>query len=108
MAASLFTYGLGDFTLVQYQEPVRHGFRSGRKSNGHLPLRAALKNLTVRFDLPGENERNPPVQGYGAAGRNPAYRAVAFDTYLDINRVNTSSPPETSMDEEILAYTNAN
>lgn len=86
LAASLFTYGLGDFTSFNTRSPsARIQIRQEIERTISL-FEPRLKNLTVRFDLPGENERTLRFRVTALLVVTPLTEPVAFDTYLDINR----------------------
>jgi type VI secretion system protein ImpF len=86
LGSSLFTYGLGDFTSLNTRSPsVRIQIRQEIERTISL-FEPRLKNLTVRFDLPGENERTLRFRVTALLVVTPLTEPVAFDTYLDINR----------------------
>lgn len=86
LEASLFTYGLRDFTSLNPRSPsVRIQIRQEIERTITL-FEPRLKNLTVRFDVPGESERNLRFRVTALLVVTPLSEPVAFDTYLDINR----------------------
>jgi type VI secretion system protein ImpF len=86
LCSSLFTYGLGDFTSHNPRSPsVRIQIRQEIERTISL-FEPRLKNLTVRFDLPGESERTLRFRITALLVVTPLTEPVAFDTYLDINR----------------------
>jgi type VI secretion system protein ImpF len=86
LSSSLFTYGLGDFTSLNPRSPsVRIQIRQEIERTISL-FEPRLKNLAVRFDLPGDNERTLRFRVTALLVVTPLTEPVAFDTYLDINR----------------------
>ncbi|NMC74920.1 MAG: type VI secretion system baseplate subunit TssE [Geobacteraceae bacterium] len=86
VGTSLFTYGLGDFTSFNTRSPsVRIHIRQEIERTISL-FEPRLKNLSVRFDVPGENERTLRFRVTALLVVTPLSEPVAFDTYLDINR----------------------
>ncbi len=86
LESSLFTYGLRDFTSLNPRSPsVRIRIRQEIERTISL-FEPRLKNLTVRFDVPGESERTLRFRVTALLVVTPLTEPVAFDTYLDINR----------------------
>lgn len=86
LGSSLFTYGLRDFISHNPRSPsVRIQIRQEIERTISL-FEPRLKNLTVRFDMPGDGERTIRFRITALLVVTPLTEPVAFDTYLDINR----------------------
>jgi type VI secretion system protein ImpF len=86
LCESLFTYGLRDFISHNPRSPsVRLQIRQEIERTISL-FEPRLKNLVIRFDTPGENERNLRFRITALLVVTPLTEPITFDTYLDINR----------------------
>jgi type VI secretion system protein ImpF len=86
LSESLFTYGLRDFISHNPRSPsVRLQIRQEIERTISL-FEPRLRNLVIRFDTSGENERNLRFRITALLVVTPLTEPITFDTYLDINR----------------------
>ncbi len=84
--SSLFSYGLPDFTSASPRSSsVKNQVRQNiERAIGQFEPR--LRNVTVRMDDSGENERNLRFKISALLVVEPVTERVTFDTLLDVNR----------------------
>ena len=90
--SSIFVYGMPDFTSANPKSPsVRHKLRRElEKAIAHFEPR--LRNVTVRVEEQGTDERNLRFKINALLFMDPAVEPVTFDTFFDVNRCEFSIP----------------
>jgi type VI secretion system protein ImpF len=84
--SSLFVYGLPDFTSTNPKNPaVRHKLRQELEKAIAL-FEPRLRNVTVRVEEAGSDERNLRFKINALLYLAPALEPVVFDTFFDVNR----------------------
>jgi type VI secretion system protein ImpF len=83
---SLFVYGLQDYTALNPRsKSVRHQLRQDiEKTIARFEPR--IKNLTVKFEMPDQKERNLRFRITGLLVIEAAQEPIAFDTFFDVSR----------------------
>jgi len=84
--SSLFVYGLPDFTSANPKSPsVRYKLRQELERAIAL-FEPRLRNVTVRVEDGGTDERNLRFKINALLFLDPATEPVTFDTFFDVNR----------------------
>lgn len=89
---SLFAYGMPDFTSANPKSPaVRNKLRQ-ELEKAIAQFEPRLRNVTVRVDEGGTDQRNLRFKINALLFLDPASEPVTFDTFFDVNRCEYSIP----------------
>jgi type VI secretion system protein ImpF len=89
---SVLTYGMPDFTSANPKSPaVRHKLRQ-ELEKAIAQFEPRLRNVTVRVEDSGTDERNLRFKINALLFLDPAAEPVTFDTFFDVNRCEYSIP----------------
>jgi type VI secretion system protein ImpF len=83
---SLFIYGLNDFTS---ENPKSNSVRQQLRQDIEKTITCfepRLKNVTVHFEKPAQNERSLKFRITALLVIDPISEPITFDTYFDVNR----------------------
>jgi type VI secretion system protein ImpF len=90
--SSIFVYGMPDFTSANPKSPsVRHKLRR-ELEKAIAQFEPRLRNVTVRVEEQGTDERNLRFKINALLFLDPAVEPVTFDTFFDVNRCEFSIP----------------
>lgn len=92
LSRSVFAYGMPDFTSANPKSPsVRHQLRQ-ELEKAIAQFEPRLRNVTVKVEDQGSNERNLRFKINALLYLAPAVEPVVFDTFFDVNRCEYSIP----------------
>jgi len=84
--SSIFVYGMPDFTSANPKSPsVRNKLRR-ELEKAIAQFEPRLRNVTVRVEDQGTDERNLRFKINALLFLDPAVEPVTFDTFFDVNR----------------------
>lgn len=90
--SSILVYGMPDFTSANPKSPsVRHKLRR-ELEKAIAQFEPRLRNVTVRVEDQGTNERNLRFKINALLFLDPVVEPVTFDTIFDVNRCEYSIP----------------